>query len=530
MDLGSNYRNLLAAICCFGASCLVSSVRAEDFVFHHEHVLGTSLEIQLTAETAAAANAAEAKILHEIERQAKIFSSYDMGSELSRWSQSKVAPQAVSPELFAIMQSSAEWQRLSRGAFNPATEALTKVWKKAADNNQLPTQADLSTAVKLAGEKHWQLDSAANTATHLSHAPLTFNAIAKGYIVEAACNVALRDAAEVQGLIVNLGGDLRVCGDAVRQISIADPLNAAENAPGLTTIFVNNRAVATSGNYRRGWKIGEKWYSHIIDPRNGQPVEQVISATVIAQSSATADALATICNVLPPQESIALVESQNAACLLVTKDGEQHKSAGWSEFEQPQLFRFAAALAHEEKKDDKPAAEKNEAPPAAAGEALELEVKFELDRPGGGGYRRPYVAVWLENADEFPVRTGLLFMMTKGNGSRWHRDLLRWYRQDNVRKTSGNKVDLISTISSASRGPGEYKTVFDGKDDAGKPLKPGKYTLFIEVAREHGTHQIIRQPIELGTTPINSTQMKPNVEIKSASFEYRKPAPKAAGK
>ena len=73
---------------------------------------------------------------------------------------------------------------------------------------------------------------------------------------------------------------------------------------------------------------------------------------------------------------------------------------------------------------------------------------------------------------------------------------------------------------------GKVLLVFDGLDDNGKPLKPGKYKLFIEVAREHGTYQIIRQPLELGANPIETTQLKSNVEIKSASFEYRKPAEK----
>jgi thiamine biosynthesis lipoprotein len=400
---------------------------------------------------------------------------------------------------------------------------LIKVWQRAANENRLPTKAEREIAIKHANEMHWHLNAEEKTATHVSTSPLSFNAIAKGYIVEAACNAALQNEKGVRGLIINLGGDLRVCGDAVKTIAVADPTNAAENAPAIAKIFVNNMAVATSGNYRRGWQIGDKWYSHILDPRNGLPVENIVSATVIAKSSTTADALATICNVLPPHESIALVESQNAACLLIARDGQQFKSAGWEQFEQPQLFRFAAAVAEE---DPKKNAEKKDEKKAAS-ELLELEVKIELSRPAGAQYRRPYVAVWLEDADEFPVRTGLLFMMTKGNGSRWHRDLLRWYRQDNVRRLADD-TKLIETTSSASRGPGEYRAVFDGLDDNGKPLKPGKYMLFVEVAREHGTYQIIRQPLELGTKPIETTQMKSNVEIKSASFEYRKPAEKAA--
>ena len=111
-------------------------------------------------------------------------------------------------------------------------------------------------------------------------------------------------------------------------------------------------------------------------------------------------------------------------------------------------------------------------------------------------------------------------MQTKQPGPRWHRDLLRWYRNDAVRKLA-DKRDLIGTISGATRGSGQYKAVFDGKDDAGQLLPAGKYTLFIEVAREHGTYQLIRHPLTLGTEPIAETKLKSNVEIQSASVEYR---------
>jgi thiamine biosynthesis lipoprotein len=513
----------------FLALCLALFVshaaQAERFTFHHEHILGTSLELQIEAESQQLAAAAETRILQEIERQRAIFSSYDDASELSRFLRTENEPFKLSRELWQVLLLSEEWRKRSGGAFNPGTEAISQVWQDAARQQSAPTPNRLKAAVNQAGEAHWRLDQAQTTAMRVSTTPLSFNAIAKGYIVEAACQAGMKDEAGIRGLLINLGGDLRVCGDLTQRVAIADPFHAEENVAPLSTIFVHDRAVATSGNYRRGFQIGDRWYSHLIDPRSGQPVDHVVSATVIAKSTADADALATICNVLSTAESIALVESQNAACLLVTREGKQLRSAGWDTFEQPQLYRFAAAVAGEEGQGEK----KDGADKDVPTELLELLVKFELSRAGGAQYRRPYVAVWLEDANADPVRTALLFMTTTGNGSRWHRDLTRWYRQDNVRRMTSD-VDLIGTISSASRGPGEYRAVFDGRDDEGKPLKPGKYMLLIEVAREHGTYQIIRQPLDLGARPIETTNLKPNVEVKSASFEYRQPAPKEKSK
>lgn len=514
-------RFLLAIALLIPAITTVADDTSRNFTFQHEHILGTSLEIQVQADSAQIADAAETRILSEISRLEKIFSTYDPHSEFSRWQQTSNQAASISPELYEMLAESDRWTARSKGAFQPGVEALSRLWQKAAKRGTLPTADELKPAVTLANQKHWNLSATSKTAECLTDCPLTLNAIAKGMIVERACQAALEEK-QVRGLIVNLGGDLRVCGDAVREVAIADPRNDAENASPITRIYVTNRAVATSGDYRRGFDIAGQHYSHILDPRTGKPSDEVISATIVARSSHEADAVATICNVLSVSEGLALVESlPGVDCLLVSRDGNQHTSQHWSELTSPRLFRFTAtsfqvAFAGDDAKTAEKSADEKKAEP----ELLELLVNFELGRPTGTQYRRPYVAIWLEDEDEFPVKTAVLWMLTKQPGPRWHRDLLRWYRNDGVRKLA-DETALIGTISASTRGPGEYKAVFDGLDDSGKPLKPGKYTLFIEVAREHGTYQLIRHSLTLGSEPIKLTELKSNVEVKSATVEYR---------
>lgn len=513
----------LTGVIGFGCVWGAPATASERFTFHHEHVLGTSLEIQVEAVSADSAAAAEARILKEIERLARIFSSYDATSELSRWQSRVGTPTTISPELFAVLTDCDRWHQRSAGAFNPAVEALTKLWKAAEKRNTLPTTAELADIVAQVQKPQWTLDTENQTATRLTDGSLSLNAIAKGAIIELASRTATDQQPDVHGVLVCIGGDMRVRGDLVQPIHIANPLNDAVNAAPIATIHVHNRALATSGNYRRGFQIQGQWYSHILDPRTGHPAAGIASATVVADTATDADALATIFNVLSPADSMALAETMpQVDYLLIDTAGRKYQSRGWSELEQPQLFRRAAVAA-----DQLAQADSEKAPtakPTAIGGLLELLVKFELAQPSGAQYRRPYVAVWLEDHDDFPVRTTVLWMQTKQPGPRWHRDLLRWYRNDAVRKLADGKA-LIGTISGATRGPGEYKAVFDGKDDAGNPLTPGKYTLFIEVAREHGTYQLIRHPLTLGDKPIAETKLKSNVEVKSATVEYRVPAP-----
>jgi hypothetical protein len=86
-----------------------------------------------------------------------------------------------------------------------------------------------------------------------------------------------------------------------------------------------------------------------------------------------------------------------------------------------------------------------------------------------------------------------------------------------------DKTDMVFTIAQPTRPPGKYSLIWDGKDDHGKPLENGEYTLFIDAAREHGTYQSIRKHITLVNTPF-AAELKGNVEIKSASIEYRRKA------
>ncbi|MEL7266006.1 MAG: DUF2271 domain-containing protein [Planctomycetota bacterium] len=148
-----------------------------------------------------------------------------------------------------------------------------------------------------------------------------------------------------------------------------------------------------------------------------------------------------------------------------------------------------------------------------------LHVWFKLDRPGGSRYRKPYLAVWLEDEDGFPVKTATLWWQTQQPGPRWHRDLTRWYRNNRIRKIA-EKTNLVDGISGATRGPGNYQTHFDGTDNAGDPLPSGTYTLCLEAARENGTYKIIRQRVQLGTKAIEKTKLKGNIEIPEASFSY----------
>ena len=493
-----------------------AAAESREYSFRHENVLGTSLEIRLKATSEESAKAAEARVLKEIDRQAKIYSGYDKSSELSRWMAGEMAQGHVSAELFSLMQRSQAWTEQTGGAFDVRVEAVSRLWSAAAKSGQLPTDAEIQHVLKSTAAPAWALNFSDKTARRLGTAPVTFNAIATGTIVDQACAAALADANAISGVLVDIGGDMKVAGEMTAHIGVAPPRGDSETARPIARLHLKNQAVTTSGDLYRGFDIAGRHYSHIIDPRTGRPVQDVVSATVIAPTAEEADALATAFSVLPPAQSLALAATRPGVhCLLVGRDGRLTTSPGWARFAAPSGSLAATmeaglgsllqpAIAFGPKVDAKSA-------------LLPLEVQFEINQPDESRrYRRPYVALWVEDKDGLSVRTLVLWLQSRG--SRWHPDLKRWYRDDQARRLLDD-TNLIDSISRPTRAPGKYNVVWDGKDDAGQPVKPGQYTILIEAAREHGTYQLIRQEVTLGDKPIDKT-LSGNIEIKSARLIY----------
>ena len=179
-------------------------------------------------------------------------------------------------------------------------------------------------------------------------------------------------------------------------------------------------------------------------------------------------------------------------------------SAGWNALEAPSKpLAFNAAMPT--------------APTMQAWDAsFELAISFELNAINDRGYRRPYVAVWIEDKDRFPVRTLALWYQK----SRWLPDLKAWSRGDRMRSMAEG-TDLTRSVSSATRQAGKYNLKWDGKDNQGKFVKPEKYTVYIEAAREHGTYQLLRQEMDFRSAA-KQFSLPGNTEIASASLDYRK--------
>jgi thiamine biosynthesis lipoprotein ApbE len=470
--------------------------------FNYENVLGTSLELTFSAMSEAQAQKAETAALGEIDRESKILNSWDSNSEFSRWARTMGEPVRLSPELFEVLGLYDKWRTRTRGALDASAEAVIRVWKNAAAQKRMPTRAELDAAVAETQRVHWRLDASAGTATHLSDTPLVLASFTKSYILSHAADAAMKTG--VDAAVVNIGGDLTVRGTLTEPVAIADPRADAENEPPMVTLAIHNRAVATSGDYRRGFDIGGKHYSHIVDPRTGIPADDVISSTVSAPNAVDAGALATAFSVMKPEESESLAKSiPGVEYLLVKKNGERVTSSGWNLLaaaNPAQRMPFALL----------PAATRGD----AWDPSMALTIHVELARSFGFA-KRPYLAAWVEDANRANVRTLALWY----GKPRYLDELHAWSRTQHgspFQTASG-----ASSVSGATRGPGNYTIDWDGKDNAGKFVKAGKYTVYLEVVREHGTYQLMKKEMNFDGTP-SQAQFPSNTEVAGASFDYHK--------
>ena len=148
-----------------------------------------------------------------------------------------------------------------------------------------------------------------------------------------------------------------------------------------------------------------------------------------------------------------------------------------------------------------------------AGAELLVAFTYEFGVDEARNLENPYLASWIEDSEGNLVSMTSLWVMQDNNPDQ---RALRWLSR--LREWSAISGD--TTISSATRVPGEFVVSWDGTDDSGGLVPQGDYVLFIEGVRRGNRYSITSTPITIGDSPFSAT-MDANGEIVSASAELR---------
>ncbi|HEG43398.1 MAG TPA: FAD:protein FMN transferase [Phycisphaerales bacterium] len=257
-----------------------------------------------------------------------MMSDYKPDSELSRLNRNGFpGPVEVSPGLFDVLLASAEYSRMSEGAFDITIGPVVELWKQAKEMGQKPTQQGIAAARSKVGYEKLILKLDGQTRTvrfAVDGMRLDLGAIAKGYAIDRAIRAAQRAGAS--GAIVDIGGDVSCFGVTPRsekywRIGLQDP---ADESNFVLVLKLADAAVATSGDYQRFVEINGQRYSHIIDPATSSSAREFTSVTIIAPTAIEADALATCVSVMGLDAGMRLVESlDNVEALIIGTDHSQ---------------------------------------------------------------------------------------------------------------------------------------------------------------------------------------------------------------
>ena len=239
-------------------------------------------------------------------------STYIPDSELSRFNQSDTLYFKL-PYFLPVLQSSKTVYEITGGAFDPTVGPLVNLWGFGPSGPQLKDSVNIASMLGLVGFDKIFFDSA-SVRKSKPGMYLDFSAIAKGYGVDVVAEFLKGKG--IENLLVEIGGELVARGvnekGELWKVGINRPEELGRADDLYSIVALNNRGMATSGNYRNYYEAGGIKISHTINPATGKPVNHgLLSATVLADDCMTADAYATAMMVMGTDKAIELQKNQS---------------------------------------------------------------------------------------------------------------------------------------------------------------------------------------------------------------------------
>ena len=235
-------------------------------------------------------------------RYEKLFSRFDEQSQLFRINNAHGAPVDVDSELAQFIKTSLAYCEASNGLFDITMGSVTRLWN--FKNGTIPAKDDVHAALE---HVNWRGVHVTDSTVQLDDpdACLELGGIAKGYIADGVLDVLAHHG--VEHAIVNLGGNVAVMGGkpdgAPWRVGVRRPLPSSSMPllDSFAVLALRDGSAVTSGIYERAFEQDGKLYHHILDPRTGFPAEtDLLSATVVAQSSLDADGYTTALIMMEP--------------------------------------------------------------------------------------------------------------------------------------------------------------------------------------------------------------------------------------
>lgn len=267
------------------------------------------------------------RALDEVVRLDQVMSNYKTDSELSHVN--RVAHDrtvVLSPDLYAVIEESLLYSRLSGGRFDITVAPLVDAWKRAMNGGAQPTSSEETRLRACVGYQKLELIPPNRVQFHSPCMCLDLGAIGKGYAVDRVAAI-LRSAGISSALIDAGGSTLYAIGAPPDKpgwaVQLRDPSSKVD--PKVTLL---DNSVSTSEQTPRDL-LSKDLSGHIVDPSTGAPAGEVSAVSVVAPTATAADALSTTLLLLGPVRGKSVAAGlAGVSAVWVSPQGEVVKVSG----------------------------------------------------------------------------------------------------------------------------------------------------------------------------------------------------------
>lgn len=250
------------------------------------------------------------------------------GSDIWKINHSNGEPVEVSDETIILLETALYYCDITDGLIDITIEPLNKLWDFHT-KEQVPSIDAISEVLSHIDYNNILVEG--NTVTLLDpKGSVSLGFIAKGFIADKIKEYLISQ--DINNAIIDLGGNILAVGSkpdgSPYKFGIQYPFD--EQGTPIATLSVTDKSLVTSGVYERCFFQNDVLYHHILNPVDGYPVKNnLLSVTILSDSSIIGDALSTSCFVLGLEDGMKLVESLNdVEAVFITDDYVLHYSDG----------------------------------------------------------------------------------------------------------------------------------------------------------------------------------------------------------
>ena len=241
-------------------------------------------------------------------------STYQKDSEISRFNELNQIGRKfqISQDFYRVMTTAQTIYRISDGAWDGTVNPLVDLWGfgRGEAKNKIPLETEISALLSNIGFESIEVLEPGYLLKKRASVTLDLSSIAKGYGVDQIASIVRKDG--FKDYLVEIGGEVFASGyrkdGKLWRIGINRPQADAAFDEVYQVVKLHNKAFATSGDYRNFFVVDGIRYAHIINPRTGHPISNgVVSVTIVADTCAFADGLATAIMVMGPERGLDLI-------------------------------------------------------------------------------------------------------------------------------------------------------------------------------------------------------------------------------